>query len=358
MNTREKKFFSPELHSFDNDLLKRWRVEWWEEHPKYPNGKRCVKEGNINRGNTIEERLELAQLLISDIVKKYSKSEEEPATVLHQALISGQIGWRKKTFQTYKTIINVFCEYYPRPEYATSLDVHKFLLNLKSDGMSQSTVKKYRDILAYTYEKALKNKLVKANPVDTEISIKREARSLLYFSKDQIEKIKAADKPPQLWLAIQFLFYCFIRPGEQRHMRIEWINFDEGYIEVPGQFSKNKKTEKVFIPNQFLNEILYLKDYPNSFYILSKSGVPGPEQIAQNWLNTQHSKVLKQVGIRGRYAFYSWKHTGVVLCVKAGIGLKDLQLQLRHHSLDMVNQYLKDLGVLDCPDLRDRFPSL
>ena len=42
---------------------------------------------------------------------------------------------------------------------------------------------------------------------------------------------------------------------------------------------------------------------------------------------------------------YSWKHTGVVMAVKAGIHIKQLQIQFRHHGLDQVDQYLRDLGI-------------
>lgn len=46
------------------------------------------------------------------------------------------------------------------------------------------------------------------------------------------------------------------------------------------------------------------------------------------------------------------------MAVKHGIHVKDLQLQLRHHSLDMVNEYLKNLGVMDSESLLNRFPGI
>lgn len=44
--------------------------------------------------------------------------------------------------------------------------------------------------------------------------------------------------------------------------------------------------------------------------------------------------------------------------IKAGINIVDLKNQLRHHSLDMAQEYLKNLGVLDRVELRNNFPSL
>jgi hypothetical protein len=44
--------------------------------------------------------------------------------------------------------------------------------------------------------------------------------------------------------------------------------------------------------------------------------------------------------------------------VKAGIGLKDLQMQMRHHSLDQLNEYLREMGVLESVTLKKNFPAL
>jgi hypothetical protein len=62
--------------------------------------------------------------------------------------------------------------------------------------------------------------------------------------------------------------------------------------------------------------------------------------------------------INGNYAFYSWKHTGVVQAVRNGVNMKTLQLQLRHNSLDMVNEYLKNLGIMDDMDTDKKLPTL
>ena len=42
---------------------------------------------------------------------------------------------------------------------------------------------------------------------------------------------------------------------------------------------------------------------------------------------------------------YSSKNTGAVTFVKNNGNLKDLHTEVRHHSLNQVNDYLKDIGV-------------
>ena len=93
--------------------------------------------------------------------------------------------------------------------------------------------------------------------------VKANASQAMYFQTKQIQKLKKAiqERDPELWLAVQFIYYCFIRPGELR------------------------------------------------------------------WL-------------------------------KAGVSAKELQMQLRHHSLDQVNAYLRQMGVMDMDNLVDRFPEI
>lgn len=359
--SQEKKFFAPQLRTYNNNLSKKWRIEWYVPD-QFGRPKRCIRPvyGNINRYETVEDRTKAAERIIKTISFDLPKTESK--NIFDKVFELKSIDWAPKTVSTYRTPINLYTSWlkkYPI-EAVTPARFNKWILFLHSKGYNKNNIAKFRDTIFtfYAYAKSLKLTTI-TNPVEKTIRIKQEAVSLMFFSDDQIQQFKEDLKIPyQLWLAIQLLFYCYIRPGEQRHMRIEWINFEHRFIEIPGLHSKNRKTQKVSIPDAFYMELSHLKRYPNNYYVLSKSGNPGPVQISTKWLNDEHKKVLDRLTIRGRYAFYSWKTTGVVKAVKAGINIKDIQLQLRHHSLDMVNEYLKRLGIMDSEDLRSRFPSL
>ena len=232
------------------------------------------------------------------------------------------------------------------------------MLHLAAERLKPETIRSVRRSLNTLYDQIDKaNNPFKHTPIP-----KGESKSLLYFQDAQIKKLQPliAAGNERLWLAVQLLYYCFIRGEEMRFLETSDFNLQAGYIEVRGEISKNKKTQKVSIPAALMP---YLQSLP----IFRQSGshllfqtqygkYNGP--VGKNWFNRMHSEYLKDAGIIGRYAFYSWKHTGAVKAVRAGINIKDLQLQLRHHSLDQVNEYLKDLGVLDSDDLRNKFPAL
>lgn len=358
MITREKKFFAPIIKTYNDDLTAKWRVEWYEPTYNGVSFKRIVKYGTINQGTTIEERLKIADKYIKSLGLDNPAQIKE--TILDDVISQNTINWRQKTIEAYNTVVQSFKCYLGSkdPSKATEAIIQSYLVSLQNLKKSKNTIAKYRNTLYTIYAKAVELGITNSNPVVKISPLKRNPQSLQFFSDSQINLFKTCEISKQLWLAIKLLFYCFIRPGELRLLKISAINFEYGFIEIPGVISKNGKTEKVSIPNKLKEEIQYLQDYPNNFYILSKNGNPGLIPVSTKWINDEHAKILEKLKIKGRYAFYSWKHTGAVKAVKAGINIKDLQLQLRHHSLDMVNEYLKNLGVLDSEDLRNRYPTL
>lgn len=358
MNKQEKKFFVPQIYSANNNIKKRWFVYYYIPHPEAKNvAKRIVVYGGINYYHTIEERHTQANLLIQKLNLKGPKQQ----SFFDKLFEYESLNWRKKTISAYATTVKYYTDFLRDidAKHATAQNITEFFLQLHKKGVSKNTIEKYRSSLYTLYEKAITHDLTSINPVKKVKKSKRQPLSLQYFNDNQIKSLREEiELNNQLWLATQLIYYCFIRPGEMRQLKISDINFDMGYIEIRSDVSKNKKTEKVIIPGQLLTSLQSLKKYNNNYFLLSKSLEPGPVQVSDKWINSNHKKILDKLQIRGRYAFYSWKHTGVVKCVQAGMNIRDIQNQLRHHSLDMVMEYLKGLGVMQSHDLKYNFPQL
>lgn len=358
---QEKKFFDVKIKPGCLSLNKRWFVECYELH--YNTKIRRKFYGNINRGVTIDERLERAQILIQSLNLPVSHAGMKN-NILRTALKLDGGNLRKKSISTYKTVIDNFEKFTKsinrNESSVTRKNIFQFFEWLHNKGIDKNTIPKYRNILHALFNKAIKFELCTFNPVDKVPSLRRNGVSMQYFSDAQINTLKKsiALKSPQLWLSVELLFYCFIRPGEQRFLKINDINLDYGFIEIRAEISKNKKTQKVVIPEQFLKKLQFIKNYPGNYFVIGKEGAPSPVQIGTNSLNYEHTKHLTSCKISGRYSFYSWKHTGVVKCVQSGLNIRDIQNQLRHHSLDMVQIYLQNLGVLQSEDLKKKYPAI
>jgi hypothetical protein len=77
-----------------------------------------------------------------------------------------------------------------------------------------------------------------------------------------------------------------------------------------------------------------------------------------NRMNKRHRKILTDLGFSTAHKLYSWKHTGAINAVLAGVTVKELQIQLRHASLEEVDKYLRQLGAFDLKALEDKFPGI
>lgn len=80
--------------------------------------------------------------------------------------------------------------------------------------------------------------------------------------------------------------------------------------------------------------------------------------VGINYMANLHRKYLKELGFGIEHKLYSWKHTGAVMYIKNGGNVKELQIQLRHYSLDETDLYLRQLGVSDLTNLEEDFPPL
>ncbi|MFQ5447931.1 MAG: hypothetical protein ACE5FF_13465 [Saprospiraceae bacterium] len=91
-------------------------------------------------------------------------------------------------------------------------------------------------------------------------------------------------------------------------------------------------------------------------FIFYKNDATKPVPV--NHMLKRFRNILNALGFGHEYKLYSWKHTGAVACVRAGVGVKQLQIQLRHHSLEEVDKYLRQLGVWDLEGLEEKFPGI
>jgi len=91
-----------------------------------------------------------------------------------------------------------------------------------------------------------------------------------------------------------------------------------------------------------------LADTPNDYFyfLFGKDLKASKYKASTNAAYSRHVKALTAVGVHGQgYDLYSWKHTGVVNAYKAGMDVKAIQAQGRHHSLEMTDIYLRGLGL-------------
>lgn len=342
----DKKKFLPSFQVYrPADLSKNWFV-WY-----YENGRRIRKYGNINTFDTRAGREEAAQRMIDELKETIGRPIKEQ---LYKYLEDRRGNWKRKTYLTYKSKLDTLFNFLGGR--ALTKDRLQDFFNLLAREHHKTTYNCYRQQLHSFLDGVGALHLFP----DLE-KVRSHQTPAKYFQSHQVKRLRRAmaDNDPELWFACQLMYYCFLRPGsELRLLKVGDIDTDNWLIRIEGDISKNTKTEYVNIPNAFKKDVYTFIGDRGAGEWLFPSPHDKDRPIGGSTLAKRHRKVLTRCGFGVKYKFYSWKHTGAVACVKAGVNIKDLQIQLRHSSLEMVDKYLRQLGINNLEDLTAKFPGI
>ena len=394
----------PTLNNKKGDARKQWYVEYGVRNPKSDK----LERFRIYEGLSIvppDVRYNRAQKIIEEYTQKlksgWSPLHENPRYIYQDSLVYTEVakvfGNTRMTnttvrffaneflkeitpkinvegsLPTYKGKLRTFCQWIQKRGYEDNdissitneivLDFFNYLM-LDMD-YSAITIKKYRQILQALFESVYEKKKIAENPVYNIPKSKRQKdeapRPIAEFDIEIFrDTIKRDD--PQLWLAIQFEYYCFLRPGKEiRLMQIRDIDFTRGVLNVSRFRSKTNRPKFPTIPLVFLQELRELKlhEYPKELYVFSKNGKPGTTHLSKNNLRFRFTRIRKKLNMPEEYKLYSWKHTGNVRADDCPeITLREMQDQNGHKSALTTERYLANKSGRISPAIRDHFPSI
>ncbi|MHC1707448.1 MAG: tyrosine-type recombinase/integrase [Bacteroidales bacterium] len=390
----------PKLYKYSGNLDRKWFIYYSYRNPATNRMVRFKIYDDINLRKTREGRINYAAVVIETIETKlkngWSPFEDDEQVIYEDNLkythLARKFGRQRTSNKTMNYYLSMFLgEITPNitpSTYTTykskfrklnqwleskNLDANdataftdenarQFIQYLiKKRKLSNNTVRHYLTLFHEFFHWAIDRNYLKVNPFE-KIKISRIAHVPAKFFNDSIlQQLKAriGESDPQLWLASLFQYYCFIRPGELRFLTLNDMDLHGASITIPGKISKNGKTQTVVIPEPFLKHLeqLRLHEYPSHYYLISKEGKPGVRHVSRNYLYNHFKKVRMELNLPKDYKFYSFKHTGAVKASKF-IPVKDLQMQLRHHSLDQVDAYLRQMKAVESESLRNSFPAI
>ena len=276
------------------------------------------------------------------------------------------------TLSTYRSKLRIFVSWLDAHGYSGNdvstitnrviLEFFEWLINERK--LSGNTVKKYKQILQAIFENLVADKKIRENPVhDIPRCTRINDHSPSPIQQFDIVKFKEqmVDKDAQLWLAVQFQYYCAIRPGrELRLLKIKNIDFARGLVTIQRSHAKKRVTRTMVIPEVFLTELreMRLHNFDKEFYVFGKTGEPGPRNLGKNNLRYRFNAVRESLNMPMDYKFYSWKHTGGVMASLAGIPDKHIQMQMGHDSIATTDKYLRKMRGFDSQQIKNDFPPI
>jgi site-specific recombinase XerD len=195
------------------------------------------------------------------------------------------------------------------------------------------------------FGKHLVNKsYISVNPVDNNFKSMRVGQKQRENIKDNAllnisNHIKEANL--NYWLLCQFTFSLFIRRTEITKLKVENVFLKEGYILIPSDISKNRKTEPVTIVNELIPLIEnHIKDASSDCYIFSENNFEAGLQVLEpKKISDQWAKFRKQLDLPASYKFYSLKDTGITKLLNDNIPSIKVRDQARHYDLSITEKY-------------------
>lgn len=341
----EKKVFPQFKVYAPSDMGKQWFVYWRIDSKRY---KRM--EG-INQHPTYDQRMEAAQRLIAEIKRTYQPPPGKAMQRIWDAFQEDAVSLRRKSWQSYQSVLRKLDRYLGGREPDADI-LQEWFRGLRSE-LAPRTYNKHHETVSRYLSKIGMVSLLGEVP-----RLRARSTPARYFQPHQVKRLKKhiSEDDPELWLFCSFIYYCAIRPNELRQLRVEHIEFYEHKILVPGAVAKNHRTQYVSIPRAFRPDLLPLMERAPADWLFPSSQHPD-RPVSYNNMGHRHRKQLRRLGFGPAYKLYSWKHTGAVMAARAGVSLKDLQLQMRHHSLDETDKYLRQMGVEAMVSI-DKFPAL
>jgi len=368
----------------DGDISKRWYIEFyaWDVQQDKLLRKRFYE---INNLDTIKDRRAYARRIIGEInellkdgyhfdlnkVPEEIVTEEKRGYSLNEAVDHAleikKPSIRSTSYPSYKSSVELF-KFWTAKNRISQLDVVLFdkLRAVYFDdylavqcGFAAKTINGHISYLKSLFQLLVDREILASNPFRSIKKHKESAsRKNLAFSPEQIVKMKdiLEEKDPLLWLFIQFIYYCYLRPNEIRQLKHSYIQLGEKQIFIPAHISKNGKDGYVTIPDTFYQELMQSKEFGlGQEYVFQSKRSKSP--VSKNMMGTRFHNLVKGLNLSQDYTLYSWKHSGVVAAYNAGVDIKTIQRQCRHHSLELTDIYLKSLG-LGVSQAMNRIPGL
>lgn len=401
MGRRQMAVVLPHLVDNNGDLSKDWFVEYSFRDPYTGKMKRFREYSGFKKLKTAKERYDLADdviaglrakmeegwspferekvtyedaLLVQKYAERWGRERESVVTIrthLSEFLLLKKSSVTEKSYQTYRSKLRIFCEWAEHcaldvVHVSTISEEHicDFLRSIAEDGnLSKLTIQKYAQILHAFFDFLIKKKLLKNNPVmnipNIGVVVDEAPRPI---PEQERAKIVAAMRKydPQLLLVCQLEYYCAIRPNECRLLQVGDVDFENMMIRVPQDKSKNRQTEHVCIPKQLYNAMIKAKlnEYAKELYLFGVNGIPGAKPLGKNNFRNRFNSFRNRLGLPTEYKLYSFKHTGGVELVNAGVDTWELQRHFRHKSIDTTERYIRKNFAVNSDKIKNHFPDM
>jgi integrase len=378
-----KKIF-PVLYPLDRNLSKKWFIKYKTEC--YTTGKLVSKKyyGDLNLLPTEEERLKAANHYIKgmelgealpdfqgqkNVSHTYTpKNFASLIKCLDDYFKNNTSHLRHSTRLHYKSKKKILYEYLHQHNLQditigafNGSHANSFIGWLKnSKRLTNTTCNDYKRILLTQWKYFTSGGIISANPWQQVKTFRNDSEHFAIYTKE-VEQIIIKHLPSfdhQLYIFMQFVYYCSIRPRrELRLLKIQHIDFDNHTITIPASISKSYKARTIVISEHLFKQIAHWQKLPSSYYLFSLMGQPSDKPTGMNYMGYRWQKFREVYGIDNRYKIYGGKHTNnrkMAMIFTAPV----IQSHNGHASLSDTQKYIGEITAGDVTFLYKNMPEI
>lgn len=371
-----EKYKLAKLNDQGGDLSRQWYVYYSYKHPETKQFQRFKKTVSM-KFLTKASRYSSAQGIIKKINvwlrQGNSPFDDDNSNVSLVAAIDAYVlsianKYRERTLYSYRCYANKMKKYLEKnkldhiksSEFTREMALQYLDWIKNVCKLSNRTHNNIKESTSTIFRHLIDRNLTDINPFKGIPCLEEEEADITCLTPTELQILKKhlPEENSALYVIAMMVFYCFLRPQEIVRMKVEHIDLVHQRIRMGGKTTKNKKTQAIVIPDPLIEVLVNFKNLNehSDSYIFStrlQAGIKqiAPTRIAEAWRKWANKhEIYKKI--------YHLKHTGVGMALEAGINARDLQLQLRHKSLDETQKYLEKFNNIASDRLKSSFPRL
>lgn len=379
-----KKFLSPVLYPESRELARPWFIKY-KTQDWVNGGFRYEKYvGLLNRVATVEERVALAEKYMEmmksgEPLPNYQGLRSAPAVIearqetsmvyccnrfLNVAKAEGK---DNATIIQYRSKFNKFFKWLQetgRERMAIGglsyEEAEDFLLWLRtSENICNASINYYKSLLSQVWNGYRRH--IVENPWK-EIRARKTVVTHLKSYPPELESLIARTLPgydKQLWLFLQCIYYCAIRPHQElRLLKLKHFDFENSVITVPAEIAKTDKLRVVNVYRKLTDQFIAAgyNQHDADEFIFSHHGCPGTKRVGKNYFGIKWNEYRKAFGIDSSYKLYGSKHTGGKKLTKAK-NAQWTQEHFGHTDPSSTQSYIQDWGHKELQSLQTDYPE-
>ena len=257
-------------------------------------------------------------------------------------------GKRPKTIVDYSNRLKHFCAWcelrkVKRIGECTPAKIEEFLnYKVTHDNVSARGRNNDRTFLSAFFSWCVARFYVAENPCKDIVTLKVLPKKRRILTADELRRVADyfVHNDRYMLLAVMMQYYTLIRPNEMLHLKIKDIHFDEQYVVVPAEYSKNHREQPVAINDRLLSLMrdLGIDKCPPDVWLFGYGCKPNNAPGNHDLFRYRWKIMREELGLDDSVQFYGLKDTGIVDLINAE-GVLMARDQARHSSIAITNIY-------------------